>query len=117
VSLDEVTHLIGGPGGTLIAGLVILVAVAITSLRKRRDITIEELEKRVEDRKAEIGELQGEIVTLKARMETMEHESEQAVIAAEQRAEGYKALMLANSRSLFEVRSLLAEHGIADPTA
>ncbi|CAB4698950.1 MAG: hypothetical protein F2667_04375 [Actinobacteria bacterium] len=91
MSDDSITALIGA--------LSTLVVVLVTSLRKREDTRIEELQRRN-------AALEAELV-----------EAENARTAADDRADAYQASLLGERRTTFTLRLTLADHGIDDPTA
>lgn len=81
-------------GETLIAvigGLSGLIGVIITSLRKREDDTVAELRRKLE-------------------------RAEQERDAAESRADAYQMATLSQRRTIYHLRSALADHNIPDPT-
>lgn len=75
----------------LLSGLTALVSIAITSLRKRKDVSVEEMQSRIKSLEEENTGLNGDL-------------------AASQ------DLALARARYLFVLRNTLAEKGIPDPT-
>lgn len=74
-----------------IAGIASAVAVVVTSLRKRKDVDYEELQKRVVDLEARIKELEPVVVELRREL-------------------------LATEAREFKLRRVLLAHGIPDPT-
>lgn len=74
-----------------LSGLTALVSIAITSLRKRKDVSVEEMEKRIND------------------LETSAADREDDLAMAQTAA-------LAASRDVFLLRQVLAQRGIPDPT-
>lgn len=99
--MDWLTGFAAGAGGDGPAALTITgaLAVIIVALRRRRDVDVVEMGKR--------------IGTLEARVATLETERE------EDREELAKvrALLVERDRQVFVLRSTLAKHGHPDPTA
>lgn len=83
----------GGVGNVVafLSALAALVSVAITSLRKRKDVSVTEMETRITALEAEVAELRDDLAVA-------------------------QALALTRGRDLFIVRNVLAESGIFDPT-
>lgn len=75
----------------LVSGLTALLSIAITSLRKRKDVSVEEMQQRIRD------------------LEASNDEKDQDVQLAQKAA-------LDATRRLFVVRQVLAARGIPDPT-
>lgn len=106
--------------GSVVGGILLVVYAAITSLRKRRDVTIAELEARIRrlekrvkaveaDRDARVAAAQAERDRDVAEAEA---DRDKAVVR-EHAAQG--ALLLAR-RDLFKVRKVLADKDWPDPT-
>lgn len=99
--MDWLTGFITGASGDGAAGLTLAgaLAVIIVALRRRRDVDVVEMGKR--------------IVALENRVETLEEER------AEDRAElaEVRETLVARDRQVFILRSTLARHGHPDPTA
>lgn len=74
-----------------LSALAALVSVAITSLRKRKDVSVGEMQARIESLEGENAELTDDLAVS-------------------------QTLALARGRDLFLLRNVLAEHGIPDPT-
>lgn len=108
--LTTVLARLGDDGGSLIGGLIVLVAVAITSLRRRRDTTIEELEARVASLEQKVRDLTSEHETEVARLEADRD-------AAHDRAEVHKLANVTARSQLHKIRLVLADHGLDDPTS
>lgn len=78
--------------GGLIAALAAAVATIILALRKRQDVDVDELIKRVTSLESRVEELESDLTTTRA-----------SLVAAD--------------RNTFVLRRTLAQHGIPDPTA
>lgn len=74
-----------------LSGLAALASVAITSLRKRKDVSVEEMRQRIKDQDARIDELEDDLAVA-------------------------QASALAKGRDCFLLRTVLADRGIPDPT-
>lgn len=59
---------ITGQSGALLAGILAVIPVVLTSFRKRQDVSTEELEKRVKNLTAERDGLQTELNSVKAEL-------------------------------------------------
>lgn len=97
-TLEEVSSQVLGKGGPLLVLALAAAAVLAVAFRKRRDVDVVEMGKRITD--------------LTARVETLEAERE------EDRAEmqTLRDTLVQSERIVFLLRSTLARNGLADPT-
>ena len=75
-----------------LSGLAALASVAITSLRKRRDVAVDEMQARIKDQDERIDDLEDDLAVA-------------------------QASALVKARDCFMLRQILAERGIPDPTS
>lgn len=83
----------GGVGNLIafLSALAALLSVAITSLRKRKDVSVVEMQARIESLEAQAASLNAVVQTV-------------------------QTMAIARGRELFLLRNVLAENGLSDPT-
>lgn len=103
--------------GSLLGGLLLVVYAAITSLRKRRDVSITELLQSLAEKKQEIADLKAERTATELVHDAQIENLRRDVEALEHRVEAYRAAQQSERRTIHQLRLVLADHGITDPTA